>query len=589
MNSNGKAAPYLIALKEGEKSPLLTKTDDDSETPPASKPTEPLKREGTKEDAPKVDGSQVEGHKPEAAKPALKIDLDGLEQRLIPVPAPPDSYGEIQIVGDRVLLVGENSLKYYDLKARTFGTVAPLAPFGVVPGWFPRWVHLSADGAKVLLYGPTPRVVATTAVDQKPDAGQIHFGQLQIAVHPRQEWRQIFEDTWRTIRDNFYADNLHGVNWAAMRDKYRALIPLVRDRSDLQIVIGWLQAEMNTGHMYASYANPFVKALALKPASLGVETAPESGFMKITRIYKGNGYVKASPLAAPGLGVKEGTYLIEVAGAPAQNSDDVNQVLRGRAGNPIELKVNSLPSAQGARTIVVEPLPDDNALRYYDWVEKNRLYVDRKSNGKLGYIHLYAMNGATFADFIRQYLPQSDKEGIVVDIRYNGGGNLAGPLTTILARKVLMWGHIRNAPDYPGRDQGAFLGHLVCLVNEHSYSEGEGFPFYFRAAKLGPIFGKRTWGGYVGSSPAWPMVDGSDVSVSHYGGWTPKEGWVIEGTGVVPDREIENDPTVYAKGIDSQLDAEIDYLLEKAKKEPVVLPQHPPFPVKPLRGEKPAP
>jgi len=450
MNSGAKARPFLLALMDGDKSPLLTKSDEDEDASGAGK--------GTKES------------KPDDKKPSFKVDLEGLNQRLITVPAPADVYGEIQIVGDRVLLVSNTSLKYYDLKAKSFGTTTALAPFPVVPGWHARLIHLSSDGSKILAFGPKPRVIAATDEEQKPDVGAIHFGQLKINVAAREEWSEIFEDVWRTIRDNFYAENLHGVNWPAMRTKYKALIPLVRSRSDLDYVIKWLSAEVNTGHMYTDYASPFLTSQTAKPAYLGIDLISDSGFLKITRIYRGNGYVKPSPLAAQGLGVKEGDYLIEVAGVPAVDGTDISLGMRGRAGNPIEIKLNSKPMADGARTILVEPLDSDIDLRYYDWVDKNRRYVDRKSGGKLGYIHLDAMTKSTFADFIRQYLPQSAKEGIVIDIRFNGGGNLAGPLTSILSRKVLMWGHLRNAPDYPGRDQRAFLGHLACLVNEHSYS-----------------------------------------------------------------------------------------------------------------------
>ncbi len=560
--SNAKTVPFILALSKDTKSPFLSKSGED-EAPP---------KPGAKPDA-------------KGAKPETKIDLEGLSNRLIRIPAPEAIYLEVHMAGDRVLLPTDSELQYYDVKEQKAGKICALSPFSVVDGWQTRVIEISSDGKSALVFGPSPRIVNISQDDQKPDAGKIQFGNLRIRVEPKHEWNQIYNESWRLIRDYFNAPNINGVNWDAIRAKYQPLVGLVRDRSDLTYIIRWLQSETNVGHMYTGGGDSRSSYHAQPLAFLGIDTLAEHGYLKITKILKGNGYIQPSPLAAPGLGVSEGDYLISVAGEDVHSTEDYARGLRGRSGKTVELVVNGKPTQVGARTILVAPISSESSLRSYEWMSNEREYVSKKSNGQLGYIHLNAMGDGDFADFIRQYFPQQDKSGLVIDIRYNGGGNLAGPLTEILARTVKMWGYLRNGGEFKGRDTDAYLGHMVCLVNEHSYSEGEGFPYYFRRAKLGPIIGKRTWGGYMGSWPAWPLNDRSTLSVSHYGSYNPNEGWVIEGEGVVPDIEVENEPSMFAKGIDSQLDKAIEVLLKDIKLHPINLPHHPPFPVKPLRGE----
>lgn len=560
MNSNGKSTVFLLALSKDTKSPFLTKSDDTEEKPSA------------------------EEKKPEAPKDT-KIDVEGLESRLISVPLPEDLYSEAIVAGDRIIAPTDKELKYFDIKTKKGGSFGPISPMWVVPEWESRVFELSPDASKLLIIDSKPRVIATNESAVTPDSGKVNFGGIRIEVDPKSEWNQMFNESWRYIRTYFYDPNMHGINWPAIKDKYAPYVRLVRNRTDLTYIIKWLESEVNTGHMYNGGGDTRSTYRPQTAAYLGIDTKPDQGFLKITNILKGDHFSKASPFAQVGLGVSVGDYILSIAGVDVSTTSDPYQGIRGRAGKTVEIVVNTKPTREGAKTIVVQPIESERELRTQDWTDRQREYVKKKSGGKIGYIHLAAMGNEDFADFIKQYYAQDHLEGMIIDIRYNGGGNLAGPITEILARTVKMWGYLRTAGDYKGRDSDAFLGHLACMVNEHSYSEGEGFPYYFRAAKLGPIIGKRTWGGYVGSWPGWPLVDGSSVSVSHYGGWNPKEGWVIEGTGVIPDIEVENDPAAFAAGNDMQLDKAIEVLLKQIKEKPVVYPTRPAFPNKALRGE----
>ncbi len=560
MNSTGKRIPMMLALSKDTLSPILTKVEE--EPKPESEPP--------KKDAP------------------IKVDLDGLELRIVKPNVTPDVYERVEMVGDRLLLATNSELTYYDLTDRKGGTISAIEPFAVVPEYYSLNFSVSDDGKKVILYGPKQRVIDAAATEVAGNTGEIQYGGLQLLVDPKAEASEIYVDAWRKIRDYFYADNMHGVNWESIKKKYEPYVRLVRDRNDLDQILEWMRAEVNTGHMYGSSGDSRSLFKDQPSGYLGADFTPDAGYLKVKKILRGNGQITPSPLAGVGLNINVGTYILEIGGVPAVPGTDYFRGLRGRAGKPVEIVVNDKPTREGARTVLITPIATEGRLRYYDWVDSRRKYVTDKSGGKLGYIHLSAMGENDFADFIRQYFPQRDKEGLVIDIRYNGGGNLAGPLRDILSKKTEMWGSVRNGASYPGRSGDAFIGHMVCLVNEHSYSEGEGFPFYFRKDNLGPIIGKRTWGGYVGSWPSWPLVDGGSVAVSHYGGWNPgPEGWGIEGEGIVPDITVENDPTDFAKGIDSQLDKGIEVLLKQIKDKPVVWPTQPPFPTKPLHRAKP--
>jgi tricorn protease len=564
INVDLRSQAFLVPLDSEMPSPFLLDSDE-----------EPMK-EPEEEDADEEGSDEAEEEAPadeEAAEEddSMKIDLDGLYQRAIRVPLPDAYYTQIAMVGNKAVVAGGGNIATFDIQSEDLVTVAPGGGF-----------TLSQDGQHLLLSGP--RVVSLNARNQGATSGQVPFGSLRVQVVPEKEWEQVFWEAWRLTRDFFYVENLHGADWDAIGEKYSALLPDVRSRSELTELIRWMQAETSVGHSYRGDApNRFDNAPgAPAPAYLGIETEADGGYHRVTKIYDGDGRAEPSPLMAPGLGVEPGTYLISVAGQPATDDTRLAELLRGRAGSTVSVEVNDEPSNEDARTIYVQPISwnAQGALMERDWVKQNREYVHEESGGKVGYVYLGAMGVGDFSDFAWQYLPQRNLDGMIIDVRFNNGGWIGGVLANILGKGTPFFANMRNAQHAWSRFDDGYLGHLTAIINERSFSEGEGFPLQFKLMELGPIVGVNTAGAYVGSGPSWGLVDGGRISVPRYGGFTMEDGWAIEAVGVEPDIRVENDPTDYARGIDNQLDAAIANLLQRIEEDPIVRPVPPPDPVR---------
>ena len=556
---------YLLALKKETLSPLLPENEEDVQEK-AEKPKETAET---------------------STPPKVDIDLEGLADRSIEIPVPPANYTQIAVVGDRVLLSSHKTediedaelsshMIFFNLKDKKTGTVAEnVMRFDV-----------SNDHKKLLLYrGENSRVVDVTAEKVSDTDGKLDFANFQLRINPVAEWENIYWDAWRIIRDYFYVANLHGADWPAVGKKYAALLPSVRSRDELNELIRWQLSELSVSHARVNGGRQKRQpTVSPSPAFLGIDVAPDaSGYCKITKILRGDGFDESerSPLATPGLNVKEGDYLIEVAGIPAKVGHNFQEGLLGRSGQVITVNVNDKPTPGGGRLLRVRPVASEQRMRYVEWVKERRDYVNRASGGRLAYLHLKNMRFSAMADFIRQYYPQRMKEGLVVDTRFNEGGNIAQFVLNILRQKRIAFFNQRGEPWPWTRQSGFIAGPMVCLANEFNSSDGEEFPYYFKALGLGPIIGRRTWGGEVGSYPGWPLADGGSVFVPNYGAWTPEDGWIIEGRGVSPDIDVENDPNAYAQGKDPQLDRAIDYLLAEIKKNPPPTQyQQPPDPIR---------
>ncbi len=531
--------------------------------------------EKAKEDPKPADAPKEEPKKP--AEPTFSIEFEGMAGRRVEVPVPAGGYGQVAVVGDRVLVAGDGRVSFYDLKAKQFGTVVEGA------GGF----QLSADGTKLLVGAAGAlRVVDVTGRDQRADAGRVAFGGLNLRIDPRAEWTQIYWDAWRLSRDYFYVANMHGADWPAVGRKYAQYLPAVRHRSELNELIRWTQSELGSSHQYLGGGDEQNLKRLRQAASLGIDVEPDaSGYYRISRIVRGDGYRtgERSPFADPSLGVTEGTYLIEVAGVPARVGEDFMARLVGRAGQVVTVKVNDRPSAEGAKTVRVRPVGSDERMRYLDWVRQNREYVTKASGGRVGYVHLDAMGNGDFADFLKQYYPQRDKDALLIDTRFNTGGWVQDIINRILARRLTGFFNQRNNPRGFTRQSDYFPGPMATLQNEFNFSCGEEFPHRFRDLKLGPVIGRRTGGGEVGSSPGWPLVDGGVISVPNYGMYTEKDGWVIEGPGVEPDIDVPSDPNLFVQGKDPQLDRGVAWLLDELKRRPPVRPKAPADPVRARR------
>lgn len=494
--------------------------------------------------------------KPPEKPGEFRIDFDGLYSRRIELPLPAADYSDLGAVGNRLVFSLAGNVKFFDLMSKTSGDLAPGTGFTIAP-----------DSQNLMVTsGPTATVMAATGDNKQP----LNFGGLRLEVEPVQEWKQIFWDAWRHLRDYFYVENMHGLDWKKIGEKYSAFLPSVRSRDELDELIRWMQSEIGSSHQYLSPGD----AQDLKPripgAYLGCEVeATSTGFFKISKIFKGDGFRigEQSPLLGVGKDIREGMYLVAVGGEQVRVGQDPFRQLQGRAGRTISIVVNDKASAVGGKTYYVKPVASEQRMRYLDWVEQNRLYVEKASGGRLGYLHLAAMMNSDMNDFIKQYFYQRNKEGFVIDSRFNNGGNIQDMVNRILNSSLTGFFNMRNSSLSWTRQSDYFEGPMVVVQNEFNISCGEEFPHRFKDLKRGLIVGRRTMGGEVGSSPGWPLVDGGVVSVPNYGMWT-RNGWVIEGSGVSPDVDVQSDPNAFIVGKDPQLDESIKILLEALRKNP---------------------
>ncbi len=541
LNLGQTVVAYIAPVSEKTTSPFLTK--DETEAPKDAKPTE----EKPKEDKPKED-------------PGVEIEVSGLFARRIQVPVPAGEYSQIEMVGNRVILAGGGQITYYDVSKKAGGTITPGGSFQV-----------SGDQKKLLVDGR--RAVDVGGDGVPATSGLPKTGALMLSVEPVKEWAQMYWDAWRLLRDFFYVENMHGLDWKAVGDKYAQYLPSVRSRDELDELIRWMQCELGSSHQYLTTGDARDIKTRLTAGYLGIDLVPaENGSYKIGHICRGDGFLttERSPLAEPSLNVKEGMYVIEIAGIPTQVGNDIFGGLVGRVGQVVGVRVNDKPGREGSRVVYVKPVASETRMRSLDWVAANREYVTKRSEGKVGYIYLDAMGTEDMSDFVKQYFPQRGKDALLVDVRFNNGGFVQDYIIRILSQKLSGFFNMRESPGSWTRQQDYFSGPLACLINEFSISCGEEFPYHFKDAKLGPLIGRRTMGGEVGSSPGWPLMDGGVVNVPNYGMWVPGKGWVIEGEGVKPDIDVPSDPNQYVKGADPQLDAGVDWLLEEARKRPPV-------------------
>jgi tricorn protease len=445
-----------------------------------------------------------------------------------------------------------------------------------VKGW-----ALSGDGAKVLvrqedkynLYDVKPEPKEKKTVSTKG---------LVVDRVPAEEWRQFFDETWRRYRDFFYVKNMHGYDWKAIGDRYRALLPYVAHRADLNYVLGEMVSELSVGHTYiegGDYDIPARPKVALPGARF--ELDPACGRYRIARILQGENEEERyrAPLTEVGVDARLGDYVLEVDGVELKGDDDPYRLLRHKT-DPVTLTLNTKPVLEGARKTTYKPITSEENLLYLEQVGANREKVAKLTNGRAGYLHIPDMGGPGIYEFVKWFYPQVRKEGLVVDVRSNGGGNVSQWIIERLDTKLLGT-RFGRLSDFPGTYPETVLhGHMVAILNETSASDGDIFPHMFRKAGLGPLVGKRSWGGVVGIMGLGPMIDGGTVYVPLSGTNDVDGRWVIEGHGVDPDIVVENDPRSVIAGRDPQLERAVEELVKKMDAEPMHLPQRPPDPVK---------
>ena len=500
------------------------------------------------------DGAVTEESKKEEGIPAVTVDAEGISDRIIKLPGTSGAR-PIYSDGKTVLFGGRGGTSSLDLATGEIKSVADgnLTIVGKKA--------IATKGGKIHVID-APRGKATI------DGNGVDLSGMVAEIDWKQEWAQIFDEAWRAYRDGFYLENMHGIDWNAIKEKYSVLLPYAKTRLDLNYIIGEMISELTCGHAYVTpgdYPQPERIQMGLLGATITLE---KNGYYKIGHIYQGASYSPSlrSPLTEAGLGISEGDYILAVDGIPTKGVKNIYSLLVGKANVLTELTVNSKPSENGARKVVVKPIADEYPLVHYEWVRHNIEYVDRISNGRIGYIYIPDMSAEGLNEFARYYYPQLDKEALIIDDRANGGGNVSPMIIERLLREPYRLTMYRTSSQVGTIPEGTFVGPKVCLINKYSASDGDLFPWSFKATGLGELIGTRTWGGIVGISGSLPYMDGTDIRVPFFTNYDARTGeWIIENHGVDPDIEIDNDPVKEQAGIDQQLDKAVEVLLEKLK------------------------
>jgi tricorn protease len=516
---------------------------------------------------------------------AVDITIQDFEKRLVVLPPKPGNYNNLQAVEGKILYQrfprtgsGEeaNALVYYDTKEREEKTI-----LGDVDGY-----RLSADGKKALVWKRQSASIIDIAPNQKMEK-QLRTGELEMRVDPPAEWHQIFTDAWRLCRDFFYDPGMHGVDWEAMQTQYGALLKDAVTRWDVNYVIGELIAELSSSHTYRGGGDT-EREERIGVGYLGIDWEIDNGAYRIAKIIEGAPWDSEvrSPLNAPGVEANEGDYILAVNGVPLDISKSPWAAFQGLAGKTVELTVNSQPTTEGAHNIIVKTLGSETRLRNLAWIEQNRKYVEEHSGGRIGYIYVPDTSIGGQNALVHQFIAQFHKEGLIVDERFNSGGQIPDRFIELLKRPVLAFWAVRDGKDWQWPPVAHF-GPKAMLINGWSGSGGDAFPDYFRKAGLGPLIGARTWGGLIGMSGIPQLIDGGIATVPTFRMYDPDGKWFKEGHGVDPDIEVKEDPALLAKGTDLQLKRAVEEVLKMLEEKPFVKPSRPPYEDRTVKRNKP--
>ena len=537
---------YLAMLAADTPSPFLpadeaVNSGQDSEDKPASSAPAKDKKKDNK-----------------AEENVLTIDPEGIQGRIVKLPLSVGNYWDLYSDGQTVWYFGNGGTHAFDLKGQTDELVAEGA------------VMVPVDGSKKVLFMKGNKLYTGELSTRKVTLDKpVDLSDMVAPIDYEQEWAQIFDEAWRAYRDGFYVENMHGVDWKAIKEKYAVLLPYVKTRLDLNYIIGEMIAELACGH---AYVNPgeYPKPERIQMGLLGAELSRDAktGFYRIDKILAGAPYSEKlrSPLTEPGMDIREGDYITAIDGVSTATVPNIYQLLIGKAGVLTELTVNSKASAGGTRKVVVEPTDNEYPLYHYNWVQRNLRRVEEATDGRVGYIYIPDMGPEGLNEFARYFYPQLDKEALIIDDRANGGGNVSPMIIERLLRKPYRMTMSRTSTKTGTIPDATQYGPKVLLINKYSASDGDLFPWSFKANKLGTVVGTRTWGGIVGISGSLPYMDGTDIRVPFFTNYDAKTGqWIVENHGVDPDILIDNDPIREQAGVDQQLEKAIEVALEQLK------------------------
>jgi tricorn protease len=583
---------YAIVLRKDLPSPLAPESDE-----------EKAKGDSAAKSSAKAAAGDVRGA--EAAKPgkdstgkvtapeAVRIDFDAIDQRTIPLPVPPRNYaavvagkaGQVILAEDPLVPVdlqqgGPSHLNLYkfDLGERKIDQlISDVSDF-----------DLSRDGEKLLYKQRDSWAIAAIAQPVKPGDGALNTGNIQVETDPHAEWREMYHEAFRLQRAFFYDPSYHGLDLAAAEKYYARWVDGLGSRADLDYLFGEIFGNLTVGHLFVG-SPPSGNPNRTPPNGLlGADYNIENGHWRFAKVYAGENWNPQlrAPLTQPGVNVHAGEYLLAVDGQPLTSSENVDEALAGTAGKSVVLRVGPSANGAGARDVTVVPLPSEAMLRHLAWVDENRRTVDKLSGGKLAYIYVPNTANEGYTSFNRYFFAQQDKLGAVVDERFNTGGNIADYMVDYLRREApFNYVTSRYGADTP-IPAGAIYGPKAMLINEYAGSGGDELPWLFHRFKVGPLVGKRTWGGLVGIGGYPALMDGGTVTAPRVALWSAEGEYAVENRGVPPDVEVDLSPSAWRAGHDTQLEMAVSMLMQTLAKMPVTAAKRPAFPTW-ARGQTP--
>jgi tricorn protease len=560
---------YLATLRADILNPFARESDEEKGI--SDEKTEKEKNENTKKDS-----KDKSTEKTEEPVKNISIEFEGIENRIVNIPLKAGNYSQLSMVkADEFLYVANDDntrtskLFKYDMKERKESEVMELDNY-----------TLSADGKKMLYNkGQTWGI---TDAGKKPEAGKgiLNVSAIEVKIDPVAEWKQIFDEAWRINRDYFYDPGMHGANWPAMKEKYAAFLPDVASRNDLNRLIMWMCSELSVGHHRVGGGDQRFNAERVEGGLLGADYEIANGRYRFKKIYGGLNWNPGlrSPLTEPGINAKPGEYLLAVNGKNVTSEQNIYSFFEKTAGKIVEITIGPNPDTTGSRVVKVEPVTNESALRNRDWVEGNLRKVNEASNGRVAYVYVPNTTTQGHEYFKRYFFPQANKDAIIIDERFNGGGLIADYYIDLLTRPYQSNWNMRYGMDLK-TPSASIQGPKVMIIDETAGSGGDMLPWMFHKFKVGTLVGKATWGGLVGTLGFPELMDGGGVTAPNLAIWT-KDGFIVENVGVSPDIEVEMWPADVIKGRDPQLEKAIEVALEQLKKNPPVKEERPAYPVR---------
>ncbi|MBV9226242.1 MAG: PDZ domain-containing protein, partial [Acidobacteriaceae bacterium] len=569
------SAVYVMVLRKDLPSPLVPLSDDENKDADKNKD-----KAASAEKDKKSDTTAAKDEKKDNP-PEVRIDFDSIGQRILAVPIPEKNFFAVTPGKEGVIYVQERPvvelnpgppqliINKFDFKTRKTETIV---------GGVTTFV-LSANGEKALYRQGEQWFITGAEAPVKPGDGALKMAEMEVFVDPRAEWKQMYRETWRIERDFFYDPHLHGLDLDTAQTFYQPWLDSISSRNDLNYLFTEMLGNINVGHMFiGGGTQPEIPRL--KVGLLGADYKVENGRYRFAKVYNGENWNPElqAPLTQPGVDVREGEYLLAVRGRDLRATDDLYSFFEQSAGKQIVLRVGPNPDGTNARDVTVVPVENEAQLRHLAWVEGNRRKVDQLSNGKLAYVHLPDTALGGYTSFNRYFFAQIDKQGAVLDERYNHGGDIADYIIEYLSRSHPM-GMIatREGEDIVDPTQ-AIYGPKVMIINQFAGSGGDAMPWYFRKAKLGPLVGTRTWGGLVGIGNYPKLMDSGTVTAPRWAFYGLNGEWEVENHGIAPDIEIEQDPKLCREGHDPQLERAVAVALQQLKEKPQPTYKRPAYP-----------